>query len=90
MKASVLVLYNIKELYKTASFPSLLYLTLSQIEIAVHRSTKGGLILVGKNTDYQEMTVYSLETKAKTENSKYRHRNSKSTAVWGPTQHRDN
>lgn len=84
------MLYNIKELYKTASFPSLLYLTLSQIEIAVHRSTKGGLILVGKNTDYQEMTVYSLETKAKTENSKYRHRNSKSTAVWGPTQHRDN
>lgn len=75
MKAPVLVLYNIKELYKTASFPSLLYLTLSQIEIAVHRSTKGGLILVGKNTDYQEMTVYSLETKAKTANSKYRHRN---------------
>lgn len=90
MKAPALVLYNIQELYKNAGFPSLIYLTLSQIEIAVHRSIEGGLILVGKNTNYQEMTVYRLETKAKTENSKCRHRNSKSTAVWGPTQHRDN
>ena len=66
MKAPALVLYNIQELYKNAGFPSLIYLTLSQIEIAVHRSIEGGLILVGKNTNYQEMTVYSLETKAKT------------------------
>lgn len=79
-KAPALVLYNIQELYKNAIF--LIYLTLSQIEIAVHRSIEGGLILVGKNTNYQEMTVYRLETKC-IENSKCRHRNSKSTAAWG-------